>query len=143
MSYQTILPPEAAKRIESGWTYIDVRTVREFEAGHPSGAFNVPFAEMDLEAGGLVPNPHFVEVMQRAFPADAPLVLGCAAGGRSRAACEALAAAGFRRLANMHGGFSGARPPAGPEQPGWRELGLPTSTQAPPERCYAHLRGSE
>ena len=33
---------EASERLASGFTYVDVRTPEEFEAGHPPGAVNVP-----------------------------------------------------------------------------------------------------
>ena len=42
MPIRRVTPNEAAELIASGWTYIDVRTIPEFEAEHPSGAYNVP-----------------------------------------------------------------------------------------------------
>lgn len=39
-----ISPQEASQKLAEGWTYVDVRTVEEFEAGHPPGAVNVPIA---------------------------------------------------------------------------------------------------
>ena len=46
-----ISPQEASAKLAEGWTYVDVRTEQEFEAGHPPGAVNVPIA---LMAGGGV-----------------------------------------------------------------------------------------
>ena len=54
-------PKECATLLQQGWTCVDVRTVEEFEAGHPAGAFNVPV--MNRGAAGIVPNPEFVAVV--------------------------------------------------------------------------------
>ena len=76
-----ISPQEASQKLAEGWTYVDVRTVEEFEAGHPPGAVNVPIA---LAAPGrMMPNPDFLPVMAAAFRKDAKIVVGCKAGGRS------------------------------------------------------------
>lgn len=142
MSYENLTPEQAKKRLDAGWTYVDVRTIDEFEGGHVPDSYNVPFAEMNRELGGMQPNEHFVSVMKKHFAPDAKIVLGCAAGGRSRAACEVLAREGYTSLANMHGGFSGQRDPNGrTTQPGWSELGYPVAQQAPAERSYSSLRG--
>ena len=141
MTYETLTPDQAKARIDGGWSYVDVRSVEEFAAGHAVGAYNVPVAVMNAEMGGLEPNPDFVEVMKKNFAADSELVLACAAGGRSMHACEALVAAGFSRLVNMHGGFSGARDMSGNvQQPGWQAMGYPTTVDADPERTYDALR---
>jgi rhodanese-related sulfurtransferase len=36
--------PQEAKDLmdKEGYVYVDVRSIPEFEAGHPAGAFNVP-----------------------------------------------------------------------------------------------------
>ena len=144
MSYRTVDPTEGKSLVEDGWTYLDVRTVDEFEAGHAPGAFNVPFAVIDRELGRMVPNPDFCGVVKKNFDASATLVVACAAGGRSMHACEALAGEGYTQLVNMHGGFSGARDQAGNIlQDGWEALGLPTTDEADPERTYDSLRGTE
>ncbi len=138
MGFRTVVPPEARPLIDADHVYLDVRTTDEFDAGHPAGAYNVPFATFG--DAGMQANPDFVAVVRAHFPADAKLVVGCAAGGRSLAACEALAAAGFSALVNMHCGFGGARTPSGEVEPGWAALGYPVEETAPAERCYAHLR---
>jgi len=81
MPYKTVKPSEAKELLErdEGWTYLDVRTVEEFEGGHPVAALNVPFAVRDA-GGRMVPNPDFVPVVKRRFAKDARLILGCAAG---------------------------------------------------------------
>ena len=34
----------ALERMEEGQPYVDVRTEMEFEAGHPTDSYNIPFA---------------------------------------------------------------------------------------------------
>ena len=142
MSYRKIGPEQAREQLESGdgWIYVDVRTVQEFEAGHPPGAFNVPLA-LPGPTGAMTMNPEFLAVMQQHFPASARLILGCAAGPRSARACELLAAEGYEDLCNMEGGFLGARGPQGRVvEPGWHACGFPINTEADPERTWEALR---
>ena len=91
-----------------------MRSVPEFEAGHPTGAFNVPL--MHMGPGGMSPNPDFMAVVQKSFPTDAKLVLGCKGGGRSLRAAEMLQAAGFTAVVDQRAGFEGtpARRDGGP-----------------------------
>lgn len=76
MSHQNLNPPRVKELVDSseGWIFVDVRTVEEFDAGHVTGACNVPFASHG--PGGMVPNPDFIGAMKRLFPRDKPLVLG-------------------------------------------------------------------
>ena len=141
MSYETTDPRGAHDLLggDAGWGFLDVRTEEEFQAGHVPGAWNVPVLFRD-PMRGMVPNERFVEVVERAFPKESKLVLGCAAGMRSARACELLAAAGYANLVNMAGGFSGAMDPTGVVvQPGWEACGLPSSTEPMPERSYGAL----
>jgi rhodanese-related sulfurtransferase len=127
MSYETIDPRTAHQRLaaEKDLVYLDVRSVQEFEQGHPEGAFNVPIAM--LTEHGMEPNDEFLAVVERRFGKDQAMVVGCKMGGRSARACEVLAAAGFTRLANMDGGFSG-RPGGGEAvSRGWSGCGLPVA----------------
>jgi E3 ubiquitin-protein ligase RNF13 len=143
MSHTTVTPPEAKELLESGagWTYVDVRTVEEFQRGHAPGAFNVPIAVNG--PGGMMLNDDFLPVMERSFPKDAKLILGCAAGIRSERACEALASCGYEQLVNMNGGFSGRRDPSGRlVVEGWQGHGFECEVAAPLERTYAGLRQS-
>jgi rhodanese-related sulfurtransferase len=140
MAYDTVTPAGAKALLDGGegWIYLDVRTVEEFAAGHAPGAFNAPIAFRT--ALGMELNPGFAAAVRRAFAADAPLVLGCAAGVRSARACEVLAAAGFTRLVNMDGGFSGARDGTGTvREPGWASCGFEVTTETAPEHTWAHL----
>src|SRR5262245_22923570 len=129
MAFQTLNPAGAKELLDGpeGWTYVDVRTAEEFDSGHVPGAWNVPLALRG--PGGMELNPDFEAAMQRLFPKDRPLVLGCAAGGRSQRACEMLQAEGYTRLVNMHGGFSGARNVLGVvTERGWAACGFPTES---------------
>ena len=41
-----VTPTEAAALVNEGWIYLDVRSIPEFELGHPAGAVNVPLLHM-------------------------------------------------------------------------------------------------
>jgi rhodanese-related sulfurtransferase len=122
---------------KEGWKYLDVRSVEEFGAGHPAGAWNVPIFQRGPM--GMTPNDDFVAVVAKTFTKDTKLVVGCGSGPRSERACELLAAAGYKDLVNVEGGFMGGRDEAGRPVPGWASLGLPVEAAAPLERTYAHL----
>jgi rhodanese-related sulfurtransferase len=131
---------EAHELQGQGHVYVDVRSSREFESGHPAGAFNIPMLEPDESTGQLQPNPDFVRVMQASFPNDAKLLLGCQMGGRSQRAAQILQAFGFEDVANVRGGFDGARDPmSGRVDSGWAESGLPVEDGHPPDRSYQSL----
>jgi rhodanese-related sulfurtransferase len=72
---------------------LDVRTAREFESGHLSGALN-----LDVTA------PDFAE-KAAALDKSKTYLVHCAAGGRSVKACETLGRLGFSQLYNLPGGF--------------------------------------
>jgi rhodanese-related sulfurtransferase len=135
-----VSPQQARELIEGeGYVHVDVRSVPEFQAGHPEGAYNVPL--MNMGPGGMAPNPDFLAVMQQAFPKDTRLVIGCKAGGRSARAAAMLEAAGFTNVVDQRAGFEGAHDPAsGRIEPGWRPAGLPVSQQAAPGHDYEALK---
>jgi len=135
---KAVTPEEAQALIAEGHTYVDVRSEPEFEAGHPAGALNVPLSNMG--PGGLEPNADFTSVMERAFPKDAKLVIGCKTGGRSRRAVAMLEAAGYTALTDMVAGFAGARDAFGRPNPGWSQKGLPVETGTPPGTSYADVK---
>ena len=140
MSYQNISPSEASELLEgdADAVYIDVRSMPEYENGHPAGALNIPV--MHHEAMGMVPNPDFVRVVQSHFAPDAKLLIGCQSGARSARAAETLIAAGFTAIANVAGGFGGARSPTGEVvERGWMELGLPVEYGAEDDKSYPAL----
>ncbi len=136
-----ISPAEAqAKMTDEAFTYVDVRTEEEFEAGHPAGAVNVPWNIAG--DGGMVPNPEFLSVMQRAFPTDAPIILGCKTGNRSMRAARALIDVGFTRILEQRAGWAGAKGSFGEVvETGWSNASLPSETGAPAERSYGAMRG--
>lgn len=74
---------------------LDVRTDKEWEAGHIPGAALLDFLEDDFEA------------LAFALPKDRPIAIYCAAGGRSEDAMKKMSKAGFAELYNLRGGFYG------------------------------------
>jgi rhodanese-related sulfurtransferase len=135
-----VTPPEAKRILDTtpDAVYLDVRTPEEFAAGHPAGAINVPaFLKGIL---GLHPNEDFLSVVERILPRDRAILCGCAAGGRSQKAAEILVAAGYLNLANVQGGFGGARNAFGKVvAAGWLDSGLPVSNDVSEAVCYEGL----
>jgi rhodanese-related sulfurtransferase len=124
MPVKRIPPKEAQALVAQGWTYVDVRSIPEYEAGHPVGAWNLPLMHFFPERGGMAPNPEFGPVFARLFPdKDAKVVVGCKTAGRSLRAAEFLAAQGYTQVVDMRGGFEGE-----PDVPGWKAAGLPVET---------------
>ena len=120
--------------------YLDVRTEMEFRYGHAQEAINIPVA-FPNPAGGLHPNAHFEDTVGKLLARDTPIFCGCQAGLRSKAACELLVRAGFTQVHNIQGGFGGRVDRTGVlVQPGWRDAGLPVSTEITQENSYAGLR---
>ena len=139
MPLKRVSPEEAQQLVQSqGYVYVDVRSVPEFEAGHPEGAYNVPILHMGRH--GMSPNPEFLDVMQRRFAKDAKLVVGCRSGGRSLQAAHVLASVGFSDVVDQRAGFEGGPDPSGRMEPGWRPAGLPVARQAAAGHDYEALR---
>jgi rhodanese-related sulfurtransferase len=134
-----VSPQEARALIEGqGYVYVDVRSVPEYEAGHPAGAYNVPF--MHASPQGMQPNPDFVQVMEKNFPKDAKLVLGCMSGNRSLRAMAVLQQAGFTDMVDQRAGWGGTKDAFGRVvEPGWLAAGLPTASGPDATRGYASL----
>jgi rhodanese-related sulfurtransferase len=141
MTITRISPQEASTKLAEGWTYVDVRTVEEFDAGHPPGAVNVPIALAD--GGGMVPNPDFLGVMEAAFAKDAKIVVGCKAGGRSLRAAHELMAKGFTSIVDQRAGWDGGRDSFGQFEPGWSRVGLPSEQGQPAGRAWSDMRGKK
>ena len=134
MPVKRVSPDDARELMEKqGYVYVDVRSIPEFEAGHPEGAYNVPLAH--LGPHGMAPNTEFLSVMQKQFPKDAKIVVGCKSGGRSLQAATILLSSGFTDVIDQRAGFSGST------EPGWVQKGLPTAKVAPPDRTFAGLGG--
>jgi rhodanese-related sulfurtransferase len=127
MAVKEVTPQQAHDTLQSDVraVYIDVRTEREFAAGHPQGAVNIPVAFPD-PARGMVMNADFVKVVEGNFPKAKKIIVGCQAGPRSNAAAGLLQQAGYQDVSNMVGGFGGMRDPMGKViAPGWSSLNLP------------------
>ena len=76
MTFETLNPSATQVRMKAeDWAYVDVRTVEEFDQGHVPGAWNIPFV-FSNPAGGMLPNPDFVEVVKAHFTFESRLVLG-------------------------------------------------------------------
>jgi rhodanese-related sulfurtransferase len=140
MATTRVTPDEAAKLLEQGWKYIDVRSIPEFEGGHPAGAYNVPINHRG--PSGMSPNPDFLEVMEASFSKTQDrLVLGCRSGQRSLRAAEVLSAAGFEHVVDMRGGFEGERDAKGNVScAGWQARALPVALQAETGRTWSELK---
>jgi rhodanese-related sulfurtransferase len=134
MAVKRISPEQALELMQShGYAYLDVRSVPEFSQGHPAGAYNVPLIHMG--PAGNQPNAQFLSVMEKRFPKDAPLVVGCRTYGRSQQAAAILERAGFTNLIIQQAGFVGPSP----MDPGWGPKGLPTSREADTGRSWDEL----
>jgi rhodanese-related sulfurtransferase len=72
-------------------------------------------------------------VLEKLFPKESKLVVGCKAGGRSMRAAGMLEAAGYASVVDQRAGFEGGG------EPGWRPKGLPVSKDAPRDHTYAGI----
>jgi rhodanese-related sulfurtransferase len=141
MDIKRISPEEAKSLLESGagYTYVDVRTVNEFESGHVPGAKNIPVLEPD-HSGRMQFNPRFLEVIEANFPKDSKLIVGCHKGARSLRAAQILVEAGYAKVVDMRGGFGGETDMLGQVTfAGWQPRGFPTTTASRAEDTYPHL----
>ena len=141
MEIKRIVPEQAKELLDSktGYIYVDVRTVPEFEAGHVLGAKNIPVMQPD-PSGRMQMNPRFVEIVDANFGKEVKRITGCQKGGRSLKAAELLLAAGFSNLVDMRGGYGGETDEMGRVTfPGWALRGLPTSRESAPEDRYETL----
>ena len=133
-----------AHRLQTGegYVYIDVRSIPEYERGHPAGAHNVPLLHVDAQTRRHTPNQEFLEVMHANYSHDAKLLIGCQVGERSTQAAQLLTSHGYQHAANVRGGFGGAHDPAtgALANEGWLMAGLPVETTAPQGGSYDELR---
>lgn len=137
MAVRTLTTPEAIELLadDGDAVHLDVRSVPEYQAGHPPGAYNIPVAHRG--GFGLVANPAFVDEVSRAFAKDTPIVVSCAAGKRSLQAAQMLVEAGFSQVYDHCGGWNG-NGAAG--DPGWTGCGGGLSTEREQGRCYEDLK---
>lgn len=138
MAVERVSAKEAEKLVSQGFVYLDVRSVQEFDGGHPAGAHNIPL--LCLTARGMEPNPSFLEEVEANFPKDASIVVGCRSGQRSLRAAEMMLAAGFERVVDLRPGYAGVTDPFGRVlEPGWHAEGLPICTEPEPGRSHEEL----
>ena len=142
MAVKRVSPEEALALVrDQRFVYLDVRSVPEFHQGHPTGAYNVPIVHMGPTGGQA--NPDFLPVIERAFPKDAGIVLGCRTCNRSDHAAALLGRAGYTNLAVQRAGFGGSRDAFGRLEPGWAQQGLPVSQLAEPGRSWEELKAGK
>jgi hydroxyacylglutathione hydrolase len=100
---------ELLRLIEAGRapTVVDVRTRREFDAGHVPGALHIPFWAV-LGRSSEVPTPR-----------ESPIVLYCEHGPRAGLAKAAFRLSGFDQILYLKGHMSG-----------WKKAGLPQAESA-------------
>lgn len=128
-----VSPQEAKDLMDSeGYVYVDVRSIPEFDSGHPEGSYNVPINHMG--PAGMTANADFLAVMEKAFGKDAKIIVACKGGGRSLRAAGLLEQAGFTNVIDQRAGFDGHA------EPGWRPAGLPVATGAPADHTYEGLK---
>jgi rhodanese-related sulfurtransferase len=116
----------AAMSAEKGHVFLDVRTVEEYDRGHPAGAINIPWALLDPRSGQMAHNKGFLEAARQVAKPEQTVYASCQSGMRSMNACKELEAAGYGKLVNVAGGFGGKRGPMGNVvAAGWHDAGLP------------------
>ena len=150
--YLTATDAGRALEADPGIVFVDVRSRAEFQfVGHPSLVdANIPIRIFDPEnayngksAYGMRPNPDFVagvdRVMARAglTKADTVFVM-CRSGGRSAAAANALAKAGYTDVWSIVDGFEGGKAAETGHRTvtGWRNSGLPWGYRVTPDLVY-------
>lgn len=138
MTIERISPQQAHDLVQGEHVFVDVRSLPEFDQGHPTGAYNVPFLHKGPQ--GMTPNADFVAVMEASFTKDQKIVVGCRSGGRSLRAAQTLEAEGFTAVVDQKAGFLGQPDAFGQvKDPGWKQAGLPVSLEPEAGRDYASL----
>ena len=85
-------PPDALQRVGEGMLLIDIREEHERALGMAEAALGVARAALEADPEQWLPDP------------DAPVMLICARGSRSRAVCANLRARGYARVCSVAGG---------------------------------------
>ena len=80
---------------KEGIQLVDVRTPKEFKAGHIKGATLINFFDES-----------FKEVSTKKLNKNQPVYLYCRSGGRSAKAAKMYTNAGFKKVYNLLGGFN-------------------------------------
>mmetsp|Transcript_408 Transcript_408/g.1025 ORF Transcript_408/g.1025 Transcript_408/m.1025 type:complete len:179 (-) Transcript_408:235-771(-) len=107
---------EALSADGESWSVLDVRMEAEYRLeGHIEGSVSLP--SHSWEHGFFLPLDYPATVHEEEYSSDTPLLLYCATGARSAAACQSLREAGFTRARVLEGGIAA-----------WEEEGLPLVT---------------
>src|SRR2546425_10267367 len=88
-----IQPEDAEARLDQA-TFVDVREQDEYDQGTIPGSVFIPRGHLESQAESKL------------GPKDTPLVVYCAAGGRSAFGAETLQQLGYTDVVSMAGGFS-------------------------------------
>lgn len=101
---QKISVEQLKEQMNSGKTFflIDIRTQKEYEAGHIDGATWIPRGKLEFSLPELTSQT------------DAVIVLYCRSGSRSTLANFSLKQMGYTHVSDLDGGFSG-----------WLKAGMP------------------
>jgi rhodanese-related sulfurtransferase len=97
-------PVEAHEVAESDAVLLDVRTSREWAAGHAAYAFHVPLSQLGRQLDKL--------------PREHQIIAVCRSGHRSAVAAKMLISSGFQ-VTNLRGGMTA-----------WAAAGLPVVTSS-------------
>jgi hydroxyacylglutathione hydrolase len=89
------MPPDDLKSSGAALQILDVRTPREWRAGHLPGSINIPVGELPSRIGEL--------------PVDVPIATICEGGYRSSLAASLLARDGVPQVVNVAGGMAAYR----------------------------------
>jgi rhodanese-related sulfurtransferase len=130
---EELLPPVAREEIEAGnAVLIDVRDPERYEAGHLTGAANVPAGESARDAH----DSDYAEAIENAGAGrDDRIILVCGQGNRSARTADALRNEhGFTNVASIIGGSKL-----------WSDLGYPIDGEIAvgDEEAETHLEGEE
>ena len=95
----------------AGAVLIDVRAINEYVAGHPNGAWNIPYPRIYRDGinPDILQDPDvFVAAVEELFPdSETPILTLCRTGFRSVLAANLLAEAGYVNVRNIWEGFVG------------------------------------
>lgn len=125
---------------------LDVRTIGEYLfVGHAPMAVNIPLLFLKpgvtlMNRPVMAANENFVaQVMERFRKTDTILVI-CRSGGRSAAAVNKLAKAGFTDACSITDGFEGDKDKNGQRTVnGWKNSGAPWTTKLDSDLAYQGL----
>lgn len=94
-AYQLVSPEDAKQLIDDGTVQVvDVRTADEYASGHIEGAVNIPVDSI----GSTQPS--------QLSDLDAPVLVYCRTGVRSKQAATALVNLGYKHVYDLQGGIT-------------------------------------